>query len=116
MRRFVSVDVTKIGIVCLFDLEFFSLGSLARGQNSFDCMPNISQILPRDGRGQESLSKIRMRLGTGRYKILMVCPIPFYGMKQDRAEKDVLKQEKEVHFVLGRPGTKGHRDEKISLS
>ena len=42
--------------------------------------------------------KIRdgMEDGTRWYEILTACPVPSRGTKRDRAEKDVLKQEKDV--------------------
>ena len=39
---------------------------------------------------------VKIRDGTGWYQILTACPIPSLGTKRDRAEKDILKQEKDV--------------------
>ena len=95
----------------------------SKGQKFLHCPGTKGQrdklkILPRD-----RLSKSGTGCGTGRYKVLTACPVPSRGTKRDRADKDVLKQEKYVlkqeigkkivHLVYkiesdcvpGRPGT-----------
>ena len=58
------------------------------------------KILPRDGTGQESQNPDRDRPGQPK-------SMTRRGTKQDKSEKDILKQEKDVlkHSVPGRLGT-----------
>ena len=72
-----------------------------KGQKFLHCIATKGQwdnvkILPRDGTVRDNLSKSGTGLETGQYEILTACSVPSHGTKQDRAENDVLKQEKDV--------------------
>ena len=67
------------------------------------------KILPRDGMGRDSLSKSGMGWGTGGYDIFTA--VPSHGTKRNKAEKEILKLEKDVlkqdFCSCPCPGTKG---------
>ena len=104
-------------------------------------VPSLSgdKILPRDGKGWGSLSKSKIRCGTGRYQMLTACQKGRSKTGKDglKQENNILKQEicfsecaicnliNRNTFCPGTsqdfcscpcPRTKGHRDKKISLS
>ena len=76
----------------------FSIGwySASFGDKETKGQWNKLKIWSRDETGWDSLSKSGTGRGTGQYDILTASPISSRGRNRDRAENDVLKQEKDI--------------------